>query len=751
MNIELPVLDYREYQSPLVRYMRGGGKRAVWVAHRRSGKDVTCWQYLVEASIQDKGTYYYCLPEFAHARRVIWEGMLNDGMRFVNLIPKVLVKATNDSQMKIELVNGSIIQLVGSDQYDRLVGTNPKGIVFSEYSITHPMAWQILRPILAANGGWAIFNGTPRGKNHFHEILEMAKKDDTWFWSVDTAATTGVLSKDVLDKEKAEMDIDVFNQEYFCFPEGTNVFTSVGQRDISTIKDGEFVLSHTGRFRKVLQTMMRHYEGEMVTIRTYGDSKPIKCTPNHPIRVLNPSTQSYKWVRADNVSKGDFLVLPRGKIGNKSIPVHMARLIAWFIVEGSCFKNGVNFSLGEEERTYADEIESCLDAYGCKWKEASGDGTIIITAYSCALSDFLSVNCGSGAANKRIPHTLIQGHEQTVYDICIAGDGCYAHTEKETWDSFTTISESLAYDMQFLASTLGYKAGIGRRKPKTNIILGRECNVSDSFSVQIRRGGGVKFKPAKNGIGVMVRDVSREHFDGTVYNISVQYDESYVADGRTVHNCSFDAAAKGAYYSEQIMALREQSRVCKVPYEPKLPVYTAGDPGDAVYAVVYFQVHGKEIRIIDSDEFYSPSIEHIYTTLISKPYKYGKHFLPFDATVSQLATGKSIAVQLRDLGLRDIETLPQQKTKMEGIKRVQTAFASFWIDESLEKKVLEPLSNYAPKYSETRNTYSQEPEHNWASHMSDAVRYMVIALDLLKPKPKQEHKNKVSIYVGQDF
>ncbi len=59
---------------------------------------------------------------------------------------------------------------------------------------------------------------------------------------------------------------------------------------------------------------------------------------------------------------------------------------------------------------------------------------------------------------------------------------------------------------------------------------------------------------------------------------------------------------------------------------------------------------------------------------------------------------------------------------------VKTAFSGFWIDERLEKKVLEPLSNYAPKFSETRNTYSLEPEHNWASHMSDAVRYMVIAL-----------------------
>ncbi len=99
-----------------------------------------------------------------------------------------------------------------------------------------------------------------------------------------------------------------------------------------------------------------------------------------------------------------------------------------------------------------------------------------------------------------------------------------------------------------------------------------------------------------------------------------------------------------------------------------------------------------------------------------------------------MTTGMSIIDQLRKLGLQNIyrradgDGLPQQKSKMDGIMLVKTAFSSFWIDETLEKKVVEPLANYAPKYSETRYTYATEPEHNWASHMSDAIRYMVIAL-----------------------
>ena len=91
---------------------------------------------------------------------------------------------------------------------------------------------------------------------------------------------------------------------------------------------------------------------------------------------------------------------------------------------------------------------------------------------------------------------------------------------------------------------------------------------------------------------------------------------------------------------------------------------------------------------------------------------------------------------------------------MEGIKIVQSAFPSFWIDESLEKSLIASISAYAPKYSEPKDTFSPQPDHNWASHMADAVRYAIIGMNLFvreftnlpKPKPK-----KRSIYIGHEF
>jgi hypothetical protein len=79
----------------------------------------------------------------------------------MSLLPRQLVKNINKSDLKIEFLNGSTIQIIGSDRYDSMRGTNPYGVVFSEYAFQHPLAWETIRPILTENGGWALFESTP--------------------------------------------------------------------------------------------------------------------------------------------------------------------------------------------------------------------------------------------------------------------------------------------------------------------------------------------------------------------------------------------------------------------------------------------------------------------------------------------------------------------------------------------------------------------------------------------------------------
>ncbi|HYD35921.1 MAG TPA: hypothetical protein VD999_07725 [Vitreimonas sp.] len=119
--------------------------------------------------------------------------------------------------MKIELTNGSIWQVVGTDNVDRLVGANPRGCVFSEYSLQDPRAWDFIRPILAENGGWAIFIYTPRGRNHGYELYNMAKSNPAWHCELLSVEDTGVLSPEIIEEErKAGMPEEMIQQEFYC-------------------------------------------------------------------------------------------------------------------------------------------------------------------------------------------------------------------------------------------------------------------------------------------------------------------------------------------------------------------------------------------------------------------------------------------------------------------------------------------------------------------------------------------------------
>jgi hypothetical protein len=119
--------------------------------------------------------------------------------------------------MKIELLSGSIWQLCGSDNYDSLVGSNPVGIVFSEFSLTNPTAWDYIRPILAENNGWALFIFTPRGRNHAYRLFEQNKTRPGWFVDRLTVDDTKAISKEALQDElDSGMDPDAYQQEFMC-------------------------------------------------------------------------------------------------------------------------------------------------------------------------------------------------------------------------------------------------------------------------------------------------------------------------------------------------------------------------------------------------------------------------------------------------------------------------------------------------------------------------------------------------------
>lgn len=217
-QIKLNKFKPREYQLPLCRAFESGKyKRLIVIWPRRAGKDVCAFNLMIRAALKKVGVYYYIFPTYSQARKVIWDSITNTGEKFLDYIPKELITGTNGTEMKISLANNSVIQLIGSDNIDSLMGTNPIGIIFSEYALQDPRAYQFLRPILLGNDGFSLFVSTPRGRNHFFELYQIAQNSPDWFCSKLSVEDTGHISVHEIEKEIADglISQDLAFQEYY--------------------------------------------------------------------------------------------------------------------------------------------------------------------------------------------------------------------------------------------------------------------------------------------------------------------------------------------------------------------------------------------------------------------------------------------------------------------------------------------------------------------------------------------------------
>jgi hypothetical protein len=213
----------REYQWSFFEAMATGIKRAVCVWHRRAGKDKTFLNFMIKEMPKRVGAYYYFLPTYRQGKQILWDGIDRDGFKYMHHFPKEIIKRKHETEMKIELTTGSIFQIIGTDNIDAIMGTNPVGCVFSEYSLQNRDAWDFISPILAENDGWAVFNFTPRGMNHGWEIYTKADENDDWFCEKltveDTVRPDGsrVITEETIERERARgMSESMIRQEYYC-------------------------------------------------------------------------------------------------------------------------------------------------------------------------------------------------------------------------------------------------------------------------------------------------------------------------------------------------------------------------------------------------------------------------------------------------------------------------------------------------------------------------------------------------------
>lgn len=216
-------------------------KTLIW--HRRARKTTTAIIELVKQSQMRVGPYWHIFPTYGEAKNAIWR----DPNMLFGIIPPELIVKKNESELVVYFKNGSYIQLIGADNPDRLRGAGPMGVVLDEYDTMKDDVWPIIEPILRANGGWAWFIGTPKGKQKLFRSYNLGQSNNSeWFSSLLRADKSGVISPEQLAESRAtSINEAFFNQEWLCeFIEGVgSVFRNVRECMVSEEeepKDGHF-------------------------------------------------------------------------------------------------------------------------------------------------------------------------------------------------------------------------------------------------------------------------------------------------------------------------------------------------------------------------------------------------------------------------------------------------------------------------------------------------------------------------------
>ena len=196
---------------------------------------------------------------------------------------------------------------------------------------------------------------------------------------------------------------------------------------------------------------------------------------------------------------------------------------------------------------------------------------------------------------------------------------------------------------------------------------------------------------------------------------------------------SWEVTNEGLYYSKQLTIARSEKRIGFIPYDDAIPVHTAWDLGfNDSNSIWFFQIYGKEIRLIDYEEGSGESLAYWLGVVKSKPYVYGKHIAPHDVMVHEYTSGMSRQASAQKLGMTLIAA--PKVALIPGIDQVRNILNRCWFDEKKCAKGISALDNYKKDWDERNVCWRSQPLHNWASHGADAFRTLGTGLQIVQAK-----------------
>ena len=231
MAVDTPPVSLRWSQGQVFQSKK---RFRVLVAGRRFGKSYLACIELLRGAINRPGeTFFYCAPTYRMAKDIAWRVLKK-------LVPKVWIKSKNETDLKIELVNGSLIELKGTENAMALRGRSLAGVVLDEAAFMDSEVWfEVIRPALADKQGWALFISTPDGTaSWFYDLWCYVPEDETNDWERWSYTTIegGNVAKEEVEAARAQLDARTFRQEFEASFENLSglVAVSFSDANIST-------------------------------------------------------------------------------------------------------------------------------------------------------------------------------------------------------------------------------------------------------------------------------------------------------------------------------------------------------------------------------------------------------------------------------------------------------------------------------------------------------------------------------------
>jgi len=370
-----------------------------------------------------------------------------------------------------------------------------------------------------------------------------------------------------------------------CFLAGARVQTRTGEKPIEEIEEGDEVLTHQGRYRKVYRTMKRPYHGMIYHLRYFGDSgRELHVTEEHPLLVVRrerPHNRNQEfvptWLTAAEIKPGDYLAIPipQGEtVSEESHPVAVPvgrgrhapvmqdvtlpmepdffRLLGYYYTEGHVDQeHSLTFSFNAGERDYLEDTRALIKRYfdpaPIENKLRQSGQTLVLC--STAVARTFAREFGSTVNDKRVPEWIRNAPSAQLREWVRGmwrGDGSY--DQRKNMFRYSTVSCDLAYAFRDVLLRLGIAASVNAqdRPPPRQIMY--SVVISSPWDSRLGeivgcpapdgRQSGSPFHLDDRYMYVPIRSMEIEEVETTVYNFSVEEDESYVCEGVVSHNCT---------------------------------------------------------------------------------------------------------------------------------------------------------------------------------------------------------------------